>query len=110
MRDRNRSIGLLSVSLLLVTACAGPGASSGPGGSGGPAGSGAGSPRAGSPGAGSSAAGAPTDGASAGAGTAAPGSPAGTDSGLEQVRLQLQWEPQAQFAGYFAADREGYYE
>jgi NitT/TauT family transport system substrate-binding protein len=25
------------------------------------------------------------------------------------VRLQLQWEPQAQFAGYFAADREGYY-
>ena len=24
-------------------------------------------------------------------------------------RLQLQWEPQAQFAGYFAADREGYY-
>jgi NitT/TauT family transport system substrate-binding protein len=23
--------------------------------------------------------------------------------------LQLQWEPQAQFAGYFAADKEGYY-
>ena len=26
------------------------------------------------------------------------------------VSLQLQWAPQAQFAGYFAADREGYYE
>ncbi len=25
------------------------------------------------------------------------------------VNLQLQWAPQAQFAGYFAADREGYY-
>ena len=28
---------------------------------------------------------------------------------LTTVSLQLQWEPQAQFAGYFAADREGYY-
>src|SRR5688500_3779484 len=28
---------------------------------------------------------------------------------LKEVRLQLQSEPQAQFAGYFAADREGYY-
>ena len=28
---------------------------------------------------------------------------------MTQVQLQLQWEPQAQFAGYFAADREGYY-
>jgi NitT/TauT family transport system substrate-binding protein len=26
------------------------------------------------------------------------------------VRLQLQWNPQAQFAGYFAADQQGYYE
>jgi NitT/TauT family transport system substrate-binding protein len=25
------------------------------------------------------------------------------------VRLQLQWVPQAQFAGYFAADKQGYY-
>jgi NitT/TauT family transport system substrate-binding protein len=30
-------------------------------------------------------------------------------SNLTQVDLQLQWEPQAQFAGYFAADREGFY-
>jgi NitT/TauT family transport system substrate-binding protein len=28
---------------------------------------------------------------------------------LVPVRLQLQWEPQAQFAGYFAADTQGYY-
>src|SRR5438552_14903472 len=26
------------------------------------------------------------------------------------VRLQLQWAPQAQFAGYFAAVEQGYYE
>src|SRR6187402_4011650 len=25
------------------------------------------------------------------------------------VSLQLQWAPQAQFAGYFAADKEGYF-
>jgi NitT/TauT family transport system substrate-binding protein len=25
------------------------------------------------------------------------------------VKLQLQWAPQAQFAGYFAADKQGYY-
>ena len=29
-------------------------------------------------------------------------------SNLTQVKLQLQWEPQAQFAGFFAADREGF--
>ena len=28
---------------------------------------------------------------------------------MTEVSLQLQWAPQAQFAGYFAADREGYY-
>jgi len=36
----------------------------------------------------------------AGAPTAAP---------VKTVSLQLQWAPQAQFAGYFAADREGFY-
>ncbi len=30
-------------------------------------------------------------------------------SNLKEVKLQLQWAPQAQFAGYFAADREGFY-
>jgi NitT/TauT family transport system substrate-binding protein len=28
---------------------------------------------------------------------------------VKTVSLQLQWVPQAQFAGYFAADRQGYY-
>jgi len=40
--------------------------------------------------------------------TAASGAPGGS-GGLTTVNLQLQWFPQAQFAGYFAADREGYY-
>ena len=42
--------------------------------------------------------------ASACSGTAAP-----TAGPAAAVRLQLQWAPQAQFAGYFAADKEGYY-
>lgn len=32
-----------------------------------------------------------------------------TPGALTHVQLQLQWEPQAQFAGYFAADAQGYY-
>ena len=28
---------------------------------------------------------------------------------LTSVRLQLQWVPQAQFGGYFAAQEQGYY-
>jgi NitT/TauT family transport system substrate-binding protein len=32
------------------------------------------------------------------------------DGELDSVRLQLQWVPQAQFAGYFAAQELGYYE
>ncbi|HUR16094.1 MAG TPA: ABC transporter substrate-binding protein [Candidatus Limnocylindrales bacterium] len=36
-------------------------------------------------------------------------SAAPTQAPLTPVELQLQWEPQAQFAGYFAADKEGYY-
>ena len=36
-----------------------------------------------------------------------PGAPAGD---LTPIRLQLQWFPQAQFAGYFAAKELGYYE
>ncbi len=41
---------------------------------------------------------------------AASSAPSGSPGEMTAVRLQLQWEPQAQFAGYFAADREGYYE
>jgi NitT/TauT family transport system substrate-binding protein len=33
-----------------------------------------------------------------------------SDSGLTPVKLQLQWLTQAQFAGYYAAVAEGYYE
>jgi len=36
----------------------------------------------------------------------APASPA---AAAATVRLQLQWVPQAQFAGYFAADKQGYF-
>lgn len=34
----------------------------------------------------------------------------GSGAEMTSVRLQLQWAPQAQFAGYFAALEEGYYE
>jgi NitT/TauT family transport system substrate-binding protein len=37
-------------------------------------------------------------------------SAAGSGGALDEVRLQLQWAPQAQFAGYFAAQEQGYYE
>ncbi|MET1039271.1 MAG: ABC transporter substrate-binding protein [Aeromicrobium sp.] len=33
-----------------------------------------------------------------------------TSDGLTKVKLQLQWVPQAQFAGYYAAVDQGYYE
>ncbi|HET9346814.1 MAG TPA: ABC transporter substrate-binding protein [Candidatus Limnocylindrales bacterium] len=36
--------------------------------------------------------------------------PATTAPEPASVRLQLQWTPQAQFAGYFAADAQGFYE
>ena len=41
--------------------------------------------------------------------TAPPATAAPTAAALTTVSLQLQWAPQAQFAGYFAADREGYF-
>jgi NitT/TauT family transport system substrate-binding protein len=55
---------------------------------------------------------APSAAASAAApSTAASGGPAVTPVGeLVPIRLQLQWFPQAQFAGYFAAKSLGYYE
>jgi NitT/TauT family transport system substrate-binding protein len=48
------------------------------------------------------------------AGSAAPSVAASTApsvpaSAPATVRLQLQWVPQAQFAGYFAADKQGYF-
>ena len=44
--------------------------------------------------------------------SAAPGdtpAPTGDTPAPATVRLQLQWVPQAQFAGYFAAERQGYF-
>jgi NitT/TauT family transport system substrate-binding protein len=46
--------------------------------------------------------------ASASAPASAPAS-ATTAPAPASVKLQLQWTPQAQFAGYFAADKQGYY-
>jgi NitT/TauT family transport system substrate-binding protein len=37
------------------------------------------------------------------------GASAGSSGELDSVRLQLQWVPQAQFGGYFAAQELGYY-
>jgi NitT/TauT family transport system substrate-binding protein len=48
---------------------------------------------------------APSTGASGGTASA----PASSSAEAATVRLQLQWVPQAQFAGYFAADKQGYY-
>ncbi len=42
--------------------------------------------------------------------SAAPSSSVTIGGDPATVRLQLQWTPQAQFAGYFAADAQGYYE
>ena len=82
-----RFIALAASASFLVAACGGGGASKAP--------SSAASavPATGAP---SSSAAAP----SASAAAAAPAS----------VRLQLQWYPQAQFAGYFAAKEQGYYQ
>ena len=52
---------------------------------------------------------APSGAASAGAPSEA-GSPGASTGALDEVRLQLQWAPQAQFAGYFAAVEQGYFE
>src|SRR5439155_9552376 len=82
--DRKRGSALAAIAAVLVAACT-PGASSAP------------------------ASGAP--------GSVAPPASTGTESqapasapaSAATVRLQLQWAPQAQFAGYFAADKQGYY-
>ncbi|MGZ8438569.1 MAG: ABC transporter substrate-binding protein [Candidatus Limnocylindrales bacterium] len=41
---------------------------------------------------------------------AAPSAAASEAAAPAEVRLQLQWAPQAQFAGYFAAVEQGYYD
>lgn len=47
---------------------------------------------------------------SGGTASSAPSEAPSGAAALDEVRLQLQWAPQAQFAGYFAAVEQGYYE
>lgn len=47
---------------------------------------------------------------SGGAPSPAPSAAPSGPPALDEVRLQLQWVPQAQFAGYFAAVDQGFYE
>ena len=83
MRKQTRVLGLATAATMLFAACGGSAATQAP--------------------------------ASAPAVTAAPASqaaseaPASPAAEAAKVRLQLQWAPQAQFAGYFAADKQGYY-
>ena len=82
MRKQTRVLGLAAATALLVAACSGSTATTAP------------------------ASQAP---ASAAAPSAAASEAATTAPEAAKVRLQLQWAPQAQFAGYFAADAQGYY-
>jgi NitT/TauT family transport system substrate-binding protein len=98
MRDRRKLMAGLLVGSLVLAACAGPGASPAPGMGTPDPGMGTPDPGMGTP--------------DPGMGTPDPGTtPDGTPTGeTASVSLQLQWAPQAQFAGYFAAREEGYYE
>jgi len=52
---------------------------------------------------------APSTVASVAPSTAASEAPSAPAAAAASVSLQLQWAPQAQFAGYFAADKQGYF-
>ena len=88
MRKQTRVVGLMSAAAILVAACGGSSATPAP-----------------------TAAPATTAPATAAPATEAPASEAAATPAAEaaKVRLQLQWAPQAQFAGYFAAAAQGYY-
>jgi NitT/TauT family transport system substrate-binding protein len=53
--------------------------------------------------------GAPSESAAPSEAPSAAPSEAPSQAPAAKVRVQLQWYPQAQFAGYFAADRQGYF-
>ena len=82
MRKQMRVLGLGMFATILVAACSGSTATTAP------------------------ASVAPASAPASAATSEAPASPAAEAA---KVRLQLQWAPQAQFAGYFAADAQGYY-
>ena len=84
--DKKRGSALIAVAAMLFAAC-----------------SGAATP---APSAAAPSAAAPSTATSAAPESQAPASAA---AAAATVRLQLQWAPQAQFAGYFAADKQGYY-
>ena len=91
MRKQTRVLGLVSAAAVLFAACSGSTATQAPASQ-----------------AASQAASQPAASASA-ATSEAPSVAASPAAEAAKVRLQLQWAPQAQFAGYFAADQQGFY-
>ncbi len=84
MRKQSRVLGLGMAATILVAACSGSTATQAP------------------------ASAAASEAPASGGASEAPAS-ASPAAATEKVRLQLQWTPQAQFAGYFAADKQGYF-
>ncbi len=83
MRKQMRVLGLATAATMLFAACSSPSATQAPASQ---------AAESGSP-----------------AASAASEAPASAAPTAAKVRLQLQWAPQAQFAGYFAAAAQGYY-
>ena len=84
MRKQLRVLGLGMAATILVAACSGSTATQAP-------------------------ASAPASEAPASSGASESPASASPAAEAANVRLQLQWTPQAQFAGYFAADKQGYF-
>jgi NitT/TauT family transport system substrate-binding protein len=85
MRKQLRVLGLGMAATILVAACSGSTASQAP------------------------ASAAPASEAPASSEASEAPASASASAEAANVRLQLQWTPQAQFAGYFAADKQGYF-
>ena len=84
MRKQLRVLGLGMAATILVAACSGSTATQAP-------------------------ASAPASEAPASSGASEAPASASPAAEAANVKLQLQWTPQAQFAGYFAADKQGYF-
>ena len=85
MRKQFRVLGLSMAATILVAACSGSTASQAPVSS------------------------APASDAPASSGASESPASASPSAEAANVKLQLQWTPQAQFGGYFAADKQGYF-